>query len=123
MRDQRALHARIEPDRAGDAAAARMVHRDVGPAQDVGNARFGGGRGGNAGEGADLDDPFFERERPGDSPQDSIGDLVGAAHFVSRRAPGDCEFVAAQSADHRVRAELVSQRDRDSVFSKRSPVS
>ncbi len=38
MGDQRALHARIEPDRPRDAAAARMVHRDVGAAQDVGDA-------------------------------------------------------------------------------------
>ena len=36
--DQRALHPGVEPDRPGDPPAARMVHRDVGAAQQVGNA-------------------------------------------------------------------------------------
>ena len=38
-----------------DAAALGMVHRDVGAAQQVGDADLAGRRGGNAGEGADLD--------------------------------------------------------------------
>ena len=41
--DQRALHAGVEPDRPRDAAAAGMVQRDVGAAQEIGDAGFGAG--------------------------------------------------------------------------------
>ena len=63
--DQRTLHAGVEPDRPRDAAAAGMIHRDVGAAQDVGNADFGRRRRSDAGEGADLDDPVVRRAAAG----------------------------------------------------------
>ena len=44
---------------------SRMVHRDVGAAQQVGNPGVGRRRRGDAGEGADLDDPLVEQRTAG----------------------------------------------------------
>ena len=65
MGNQRALHSRVEPDRPGDAAAARMVHARYRRGAGCRGSRVGGRRRGNSGEGPDLDDPFFEQRRVG----------------------------------------------------------
>src|SRR5687768_9557228 len=56
LRDQGPLHAGIEPHRPRDAPVARMVHRDVRPPKQVGNARVGTWGSGNPGKNADLHD-------------------------------------------------------------------
>src|SRR3954454_12083345 len=61
--NQGPLHARVEPNRASNPAAARSIHRDVGAAENVWNAYVGRGCRGDAGEGADLDDPIVEEQR------------------------------------------------------------
>ena len=62
--DQRALHTGVEPDRPRDAAAARMVERNVGTAQQVRNPSFRRRGRSNASKRADLDNPVVESERP-----------------------------------------------------------
>ena len=98
--DQRALHAGVEPDRPRDAAAARMVHGDVGAAQEVGDAGVGRRRRGDAGEGADLDDPLLEQERPGDrreAPPRRASSARPISSAVERQRDG--ELVAAEARD------------------------
>ena len=73
------------------------------------------GRGGDAGEGADLDDPLLEHERPGDRAKHRLGGFLGAGQLVRDRAQGDRELVAAEAGDHRVGAELVGERAGDAL--------
>ena len=71
-----------------------------------------GGRG-DAGEGADLDHPLVEQERPGDRAQHRFGGEVGARQLARVEGEGDRELVAAQAGDHRVGAERFVERGGD----------
>ena len=122
MSDQRALHAGIEPDRPGNAAVAGMIHRDVRTAQDVRNTDVGRGGRGDSGERTDLDDPFFEQERPGHRPQDRLGKLVGAAHFVRASARATANSSPLRRAST-ASGPSSSASETDMVLSSRSPVS
>ena len=81
--NQRALHARVEPHRAADASVSRMVHGDIGAAQQVGDSGVGRRRGSDSGEAADLDDPLLEQERAGCRFEAWLRRLLGA---VARRS-------------------------------------
>ena len=70
--DQFALHTSVEPHRPADAAAARMIHGDVGAAQQVGNSDSGNLASGNAKEGTDLDELALFLDRARDLPQQRI---------------------------------------------------
>src|SRR4051795_8425 len=76
--NQGPLHARVKPNRASNPAAARAIHRDVGAAKNVRNAYVGRGCRGDASEGADLDDPVVEEQRPRNNAQHGVRELLGA---------------------------------------------
>ena len=110
--NQRALHSGVEPDGPGDAAASRVIHaRCRRGAGYPGCGRRPRRRRSDAGEGADLDDPFFEQQRTRDGPQDRLGELVCAATIASARAASaTANSSPLRRASDRVRAELVGQR-------------
>src|SRR5881398_1579147 len=76
--DERALHACVKPHRASNAAASRVVHRDVAAAKDIGDARRTARCRSDAGKGPDLDDPLLEHERAGCRAQHAFGHAFGA---------------------------------------------
>ena len=76
--DQRALHAGVEPHRTRNSAAARMIHRNVGAAKDVGDGRGSAGRRGDSGKGAHLDDAFLEHEGTSRRAEHAFGGFLGA---------------------------------------------
>ena len=85
--DQRAFHAGVEPDGARDPAAARMVHRNVGAAKQVGNARFGR----RAPTAMPAKAPTWmirssNSSGASDGAEHGIGELLGAADIARRSA-------------------------------------
>ena len=110
MRDERAFHSLVEPDRPRDAAASGALESNIGPAQNVGDARVGCAGGGNAGEGADLDDAIVEHERLADAAQDSFGDLLRSVGGGGAERESDRELVAAQASDNGLFPQLVAKR-------------
>src|SRR5258708_25461045 len=112
VRNECALHSGIKRDRTCNPAAARMIHRDVGPAQNVRNAHFRGWSRRNARKCSDLDDPFLEKERTSDRMKHDFGKLVGAAHFISAQRQCNCKFVTAETRKNRIWPELGGKRNR-----------
>ena len=83
--DQRPLHARVEPDRAGRRGRSwhgrsRCRRGAAGPGRDLGRRRRG-----DAGKRADLDHPPPIVERPGDRAQQRFADRLGLAKPSSGR--------------------------------------
>src|SRR6185369_14377016 len=111
--DERPFHARVEPYGPGDAPALRPIHGDVGAAQEIRDADFRRGGGGNAREGADLDHALVEQIWPGDRAKRRFGDQVGARELAVGKRKSDRKFVAAEARDDRIRSERFVERPRD----------
>ncbi len=110
MGHERALHARVEPDGAGDAAVLRVIERNVGAPEEVRDACVGSFGHRNAGERTDLDQPLVDRIGPGDRPQRGFGERVGPNEVRAVQRHGRGELVAAQSRDDRIGPKLLGER-------------
>jgi hypothetical protein len=111
--DQFALHAAIEPYRAGGTAAFGMFHGNVGAAQQVRNPQVGRGGGGDAGKRSDLDQPIVNREGRGDSVQDGFRRLFKGLGSVRIERDRDGEFITAQAGDLDLGFERLDHRRGD----------
>ena len=87
-----------------------MIERDVRPAEEIRHPGVRRDGGSDPGEGADLDDSVFERERTSDGAQDRFRDLLCLGDLGLSEQQCNRELVAAQASDDGVRSGGLGDR-------------
>ena len=112
--DDRVAHRRREDREAALAALLRVVHGDVGVAQEVVGARLRLARGDPDAE-ADVDELLAGDDRQGEGPQRALGELDRAPLGRRRAADEDGELVAADPRDDILAAHGAQQPGGDAA--------
>src|SRR5689334_11479473 len=107
--DQSSLHPVVEPDSASDTAASRMVHCDVGTAENIRNADAARQCGRDPCKSSDLNDAVVDEQWPRDDPEDQIGEHFGMRDVRRRKRQCHRELVSTEPRDDRIGAQLIAK--------------